>query len=220
MKILSVVLLLGIIACGRSPVGSGSLGRKFSTSQQAISANEATALQTICGALAQKQSALQQGTGLALTYNVAQRDCGTGSQSRTSTVTVNVESTGTSFPLRRADNNSLFIYPDAETPISGVMRSVCSALTDRLIPVKVDDSNFVTFNTGSFPECTPGVGEACIQIIQGTASGTDSFTENKQEWIRFRTSGARLGFFSFRRTISNSFCAAGETMETLATLQQ
>lgn len=221
MKLAVLSLMLLAVACGQyESVSSGSqLGQVRAFSPAAVDPTTASQLSAICNALAQKSSILTSAIGSTHNFDAAQTTC--------EDVIVNMGIVQTTiqqfgdFQFRKTDGTS-FIFPNVETDTSGIMQPICANLANLQTQFQTASEVTSVTTTGISPDdCTPLAGETCVLFESGPLSG-QSFTVTTKEWVRFRVTNPnnqKIGFFTQRKKVSQSFCGNNQSIQYRASLQ-
>jgi hypothetical protein len=135
-------------------------------------------------------------------------------------VPATIQKVGANFFFKKADGMD-FLFPNLETTNTGLFPDICSSLAGLSNPII--GQNEVTFisTLGINPgDCAPAFGEVCVKLEKAFVQGSSAVVHTK-EWIRVRTPSVQglVGFFTFRKKVSKSFCPEGQTITSSATLK-
>ena len=223
MKHYLIVSLFILSSCGDYKAGEyvdTSVGEvKAITSPTLISGVEKDNITSVCNSLSQKELALETAVNTNHLFSTTQADCA-GKSVSSDNVSVTIQKLGTNFVFKKADGLD-FLFPNLETTTSGLFSEICSNLGGLTNPVI--GPNEVTFisSLGINPgDCSPAYGEICIKLEKAYVQGSSAVVHTK-EWIRVRTPSVQgfVGFFTYRKKVSKSFCPEGRTITSSATLK-
>ena len=225
MKFSILPMMLLLASCGDTLPGSGSINRVGETrsllnTSVAVSGLDRQNIISLCSALSQKESILPTTVNSTHIFSISQTDCG-GRLTETGDVGVTIQNVG-GYVFRRNDNLS-FIFPEVETATTGILKEVCASVTlpNLANPLRTtsDVLYFGTLGIGPV-DCPPRSGELCILLERGLVQGTSAVIHT-QDWIRIKVNPLeeKLGFFSYRKRITKSFCAPNQTQTFTATLK-
>lgn len=227
MKCTYLAFILLMASCGRYEVGgsSSTIGEVRSFTPSALSSSDLTNLQKICQALGSKNtSTLVNSTHI---FSSAQTNCGGGNAETGTLVTTRILSVGGNSFFKRQDNGLDFIFPEVDTPSFGIMSRVCGALTSQTgltNPSRLTsgESQWVSTLGINSADCLPSSGEVCVLFETGSPQdGGSDYVIHTKEWVKFRTNSIepKLGFYSFRKKITKSFCTQNDFLTYEATLK-
>lgn len=222
MKFPLIALALLAVSCGEYKTAGVSLNKVGEI--RAITSTQATAtdrnnIVAVCNALAQKNAILSTAINSTHTFMAAQSDC-TGNNMGSGLVETVLQNNGRYVFKRKADGLD-FILPDVETNEDGVFADLCAAVSNLQNPV-TGTSGLTYFSTSGInpADCTQASGEICVKLEKAFVNG-NSATVHTKEWIRVRVSGnqGRIGFWTSRKKVTQSFCGANEALTYQATLR-
>lgn len=225
MKSYAFALVFLAVSCGKvTPVATtlSTVGQLRTISGlQAVPDFDKNNLAQICNSLAQKEAALPQAIGSTSIFQTAQADCGQQNQ-LTSNVEVVIQAQGAgNYVFKRKADGLDYIFPQVETTSVGALADLCARQANITNPV-VSTSGAVTFfTTQGIADCPLVSGETCIQLEQAAPTTTpDQYVITSREVIRFRTNLAlsKAGFFTYRKKVTQSYCAKNEFLTFESTL--
>jgi hypothetical protein len=207
MKYILPILLI-TVACGRIDV-NGIGGTKLN-SVMAISplnGSDRANLQTICNALGSKVVA----PGSTLTFKTFEGDC-TGNTISNADVQAVISPSGGL--VRKSDGQS-FIFPDIETPSSGLLQGVCNNLSGF-----ENTAEFGVTTTGSdLADCGSASENLCVVVKRAGVDGRI----HTVDWMRVKVTDfsrtGKLGFFTYRKKVTRSYCGQNEQLTFTADLK-
>jgi hypothetical protein len=229
MKLSLILMSILLASCGEygpiSTLNTTKVGETLPLSGSPLSDTDRANLTTICNSLANKSSSLQSTVNSTLSFVTSQTDC-SGNSMGSGTTDVTIQNSGSDFVFKQKVNGLDFIFPNVETNTSGVMSPACQNVAS----LSVTSNAFSTPNgattvyyttTGISPtDCPIITGEQCV-LVQSGQTDAAGVRINTKEWIRFRISSTqgKLGFFTYRKKVAQSFCGVNETLTSQATLK-
>lgn len=223
----SILFLLLAISCGKYDTAGNSqkLGKALQVS--ALSTTEKDNLTIICNALKQKEPTLPSTVGSGLTFTTTETDCDSKLIS-SGDIGVVLQGSSSNYLFKRKADSLDFIFPNVETSIVGVFQDICAPLAaDRTLPEEEQtfqnprtvagvSANIYAEGVSS-ADCPPATGEYCIEV--NTTNGQGKVTS--KEWIRFRTNTTlgRVGYFTYRKKITQGLCQKNKYSTYTATLK-
>ena len=137
----------------------------------------------------------------------------------------NVKMVNQSGSLKFSEGNNLFYFSDVETIDTGVLGFICQRLDNLASPIVLDETNLLYFTASDFigTDCQNEPNQRCLKIERALKVAV-SKTENKgrvhtREWIKVRLDQPRIGFFSYRKLISEAGCVEDKYFGRTATLK-
>lgn len=214
MKLLLLISLLGLVACGGDydveDNGKGALGseRKFET-LTVNDPNSKELIRRVCEALSHKQSLDLVNYSINLSYS--KRGCGESD--------FGAPVSGV-YPIRRESGSYIFkdfVIPDVETESEGIMRGICFNLRNSELATPFEDEAGKAVNFRPLvgtTACGTTNNQVCMLVEKGEISSDGStYKVHTVHTVTFNTSGSYRGFYKERTIASNSMCASGKTME-------
>lgn len=223
MKMILISMMAILSSCGDYKAGQfidSSVGEvKAISAPVLISGVEKDNLVSVCNSLSQKELVLDSALNTRHIFTANQTDC-LGKTVFSGDIPVTIQKTGTNYVFKKGDGLD-FIFPNLETPSSGLFSDICSNLDGLSNPII--GQNEVTFisSLGINPgDCSAAFGEICIKLEKAYVQGATAVVHTK-EWIRVRTPSVQglVGFFTLRKKVSRSFCPEGQTITSSANLK-
>jgi hypothetical protein len=219
--LVTVSATLLVLSCGRvDPAKNNILGSVMSFEPAPIGSEDARIIRKICESLKTKESNLSASSSTIFTFGIQDKSC-TGSLSAESSVAVTVDTVGAP-KFKRVDNGGSFIFPDVETTDSGIMKDICANTANPVSPIKNSTGVALWFSStdSQDPDCNSSAAQPCLVIKKGIPSG-DKFEIIGQETLQFQTVSnlGNVGYFLFRKSITNTSCINNDYTEIRATLK-
>ncbi len=220
-KILLLTTFVLASSCGKIDTTKNSiLGSVVAFQPEALTTEDARLLRKICSSLETKETNLGASSSTVYTFAVQDKSCSSDLSGETN-VAVNVD-----YPkFKRVDTGGNFIFPDIEATDSGIMKTICDETDNPISPVKNASGVAIWFSTIdiSASDCNSSNGQPCIIIKKGIPSGPsgNKFEIVSQEWMQFQTiiNQGNVGFWIFRKAITNTSCTNTDYTEVRATLK-
>lgn len=213
------VFLVLIAACGKyegNPNSHSVIGQSLEYSPRPIEGADLILRNTICNAITTKTNNMVGMNAQVLSFQLEQKNCAGGSSSPT-TVDVNIQVNNDSIVLVR-DNGSYFVFKDAETTRSGIMKSFCSSGQNPF-----QHNGLPTWWDSSLQEgCSSKSGNrVCVTFKTGfQESPSTSYKIRTVESMLINTDPAsfRYGYYLERKVISDMTCENKGQTQITATL--
>lgn len=211
-------------ACGKYEVATkqnSSVGEIKSTTAQSLSGAEQTLLSQMCVSLSSKTTTLSSAIGSVFKFGTTVTDC-SGDVASSGDVETYITGSGGTYSFKRRSDNSDFFFPNVETSSSGLLSEICSNLGNATNGFSSgQEITFFKARDILSTDCAPVTGEVCLYIEKGTSQGNDTVKIHTKEWIRVRTSSnqGKIGFFTFRKKVSQSYCGQNQVLIQTATLK-
>jgi hypothetical protein len=221
-KFLILPLFLLSVACVNEPQKAGdTVGnvRRFEPLVVTFEDNERIA--AICRALSSKEDLLSVlvTTGTQYQFSYAQKNCSDRDVPTPKNVTTTIERTDSNY-IFKPNNGEGFGFPDVETASKGAMAEVCANLTNLMSPMQTSRSGAIWFTTFTQSEhCQSDASGLCIHIQRGSILDDLNYQIHTNEWIKFKITNEKRGFFVERKLISSANCSNKGTLEKRATLK-
>lgn len=217
---------LGIVflatSCGKyeAPGSNSTVGQIRSLSAKALGPSDQSALSSVCQALGVKAQKLPSATNAPFSFTAIQSDC-EGSTVSSGLISTFIQGETPNFYFRTSQGTN-FIFPNVETPTSGVFTQVCNSLGNiqDVTTLTTGEAQWVSTSQATGTDC-PGVsGETCVLLETGAAQSGSDFKIHTREWIRIRTNPSltNYGFFTYRKKITQAFCPENKAIYYQATL--
>jgi hypothetical protein len=223
-KIFPLFLILAISSCGKiDNPKSSSLEEVRSFSVQSLTGNDLTTLQTICTALTSKYNFLNVTNNKTYSFGTSSKSCEDANVSATTLVQADIQG----LLFKRLDTGANFIFPDVETNVSGVMKTVCANTTNPSSPLAQADGSAIWFTATSLSnsDCKPAANEVCLLIEKGVTSTSTtapgSYEIVSKDWVKFQVDSrmSNYGFWTGRKLISSALCGTSKYSEAHADLK-
>lgn len=222
MKYAFLGVIFLVASCGKyeAPGSNSTVGQIRSlASTRALGPDEQNALATVCQALGVKASRLPSGLNAPFSFTTLQTDC-EGSTVSSGIVATTIKGETPNFYFTSQGTN--FIFPNVETPTSGVFTQVCNTLgnVQDVSTLTSGEAQWVSTSQATGTDC-PGVsGETCVLFETGAVQSGSDFKIHTREWIRIRTNPSltNYGFFTYRKKITQAFCPENKAINYQATL--
>lgn len=214
MKYLLLALMVfGSIACGKydSDIESNSIGESRSANALTVTSSDRNNLTAVCSALAAKASTLGSVIGNSFLFTTKQSDCD-GKAVIDADITVKLQNGGSGFVFKNTHDGMDYIFPEVETPTTGLLSSVCgdlSTFSNPIIDIAGQSALWITTSGIPSKDCVPASGEVCVQVEKGMLTGDQTYTIHTKEWMRVRVNSSqdKYGFFSHRKKVTNAICS-------------
>ncbi len=221
MKTTLILLLLFSVSCGKVDMKTGGgVGQIRSIQPQQISVGEHLVFDSICAGLTKKAQRFASSLPSSLTFDVQEKDCD-GKTITFGSQQVRVEGSSGSYTFARQDSGGSFIFPNAETTSSGVMKEVCEGAQSMPL-INEGEARWVSTTGFSSSECPSASGEQCVLIETASKQGTgDSYRVHTREVVRFNVNAnsGKHGYFMYRKKFADSNCDEGDNTEASASLR-
>jgi hypothetical protein len=190
-----------------------------------VGSNEHTKIKEICDALQVKSVTINSLVNSDYVFSNTSKQCSDSSFSPIADA--NVKMVNQSGSLKFSEGNNLFYFSDVETINTGVLGFICQRLDNLASPIALDATNLLYFTASNFisNDCQDddGLTQRCLKIERAVKVAV-SKTEDKgrvhtREWIKVRLDQPRIGFFSYRKLISEAGCIEGEYFGKTASLK-
>jgi hypothetical protein len=217
MKLLLLSIVVLAASCGKYEVapGSSKIGEKLQPS--ALTSSDRSNLQSICNALGSRNTVVNT----TLNFETFEGDC-VGNTITNGVIPTTIQQSGSNFVLKRKTTGQDFIFPDLESPTQGLLGDICSNLANIENPVQSGADQVTYATTGSdIAECGVQNEQLCVVVKRASLQNGDYIVHTK-DFMRVKVSDAgrtgKLGYFTFRKKISKSFCGINEQLVFSATL--
>jgi hypothetical protein len=218
MKLLLLSSLILASACGKYEItSSGStIGERLSVTS--LTSLDRSNLASICNALSSKNVAVNT----TLNFESSESDC-TGVSITKGLVPTTVQQSGSNFVLKRKTTGQDFIFPDLESASSGLLGDICQNLGSLENPVQTSTEQIIYSTTSSdISDCAPKAEELCVSVKRANLQNGEYIVHTK-DLMRVKVADAgrtgKLGYFTFRKKITRSFCGLNEQLTFSAELK-
>jgi hypothetical protein len=210
MRLSILVILILAVACGKMGEPTSGIGEEMGREVSQVSAADVASVKVICEALMKKNALAQTLQNTSYSFLVAKKECQDSIFGDKVEVPVIIKNSNDGYVFKQVDE-SLFYFPQIETHNSGVMEVLCKEVENLKIPVRIAD-NYVFFTVNS-PDCPFGKNEMCISFKKGLLNKeTQKIKIHTSEAVRFRLIEPRVGFYTYRKLLSQSTCETGKEM--------
>lgn len=217
MKYLMVMLLA--VSCGKYQSSGDqtlTLGQNETFEPRQITGADLIRKEEICRSIIEKTDKMVVMNGQQFSFTMSQKNCaGETSQSESMNVTLQVNNDSIFF---MRESGQFFVFKDAETMRSGIMRSFCSSTQNPFMHNGVAtwwDSNLQNVCT------TQSQNRRCVTFkygLQDTTSNVYRIRTVESLLINTDTSSPRYGFYQERTIVSDTSCENGAQTMIRATL--
>lgn len=217
MKLLLLSILVLGAACGKYEVvpNSSKIGEKLSVSS--LSSLDRSNLQSICNALGSRSTVANS----TLSFETFEGDC-EGNTITNGVVQTTVQQSGTDFVLKRKTTGQDFVFSDLESPTQGLLKDICSNIAGVENPVQSGSEQVTYTTTGpDIAECGVQSEQLCV-VVKRASQQNGEYIVHTKDFMRVKVSDAsrsgKLGYFTFRKKISKSYCGLNEQLVFSASL--
>lgn len=223
MKLGFIVLALVTVACGKYGPITGSnekVGeiKKFGE----LLVGDTSVISQICTALDYKSSTISSSINSSFIFQTNQTDCN-GKALINGDIETTIQNQGLGLVFKNKSDNNDYIFANVETSSSGILSEICGN--------RANSSNTITTNQEVMSYTTqvgtddcPSIGtEKCIYVEKGINMGNNTYKVHTKEWIRVKTdlgsNQRNIGFFTYRKKVTQSYCAQNEVQVLQAILK-
>ncbi len=219
MKVLFLSLLV-LAGCGGQVIQENEAeGIETLRTYEPLVPSDISTVKKICDALSHKGERLSSQINMPLTFSYAQKDCAEVELPAAKDVRVTIQKPGAFYVFRKADGE-LFPFPDVETLDEGAMKTICADLDRITTPFQTSPTSARWFTTAtSSANCRAQGEEVCILIESGSVVTGTSYKIHTREWIKFRLTDPKRGFFTERVLRSSGSCEKGSYIQKRAVLR-
>ncbi len=226
MKLSLILATFLIASCGKITLPSDSkLATLNSLTSQAIvvGSTEHSKIKEICDALQTKSITISSLVNSDYVFSNTSKQCADTSFSPMADSSVKLVNQAGS--LKFSEGNNLFYFSDVETIDTGVISLICHNLNNLSSPIALDATNLLYFTTQDIVsnDCINDPDQRCLKIERATKVSVSKTLEkgrvHTREWIKVRLNQPRIGFYSYRKLISEAGCLSGDYFGRTATLK-
>lgn len=225
MKAIMLLSVLLNAACGKVnlPVDTQLSTMNSITPQlMSVGSSEHSKIKEICDAVATKTLTINSLVNTDYIFGGATKQCGDTSFTNIPDSTVRLVNQSGGFKF--AEGSNLFFFSDVETSDQGVLSTICANLNNLVSPIALSSTNLLYFTAVNLnsSDCLTTPTERCIKIERATKVNTETGFQGKvhtREWIRTRLDQPRVGFYNYRKVISEAGCIEGQYFGRTATLK-
>lgn len=212
MKKFILLPLMAFVSCISEPqkpqdtVGSV---RKFEP--LVVTVEDSERIQAICRALGSKEDLLSVlvSTGTEYKFSYSQKGCADRELPVAKIVTTTLKRSDSNFVFD-SKNGESFGFPDVETTKRGVMAEICQNAGRLISPMQTSRSGAVWFTSFTASEhCQSDASGLCIHLQRGSVIDNVNYKIHTNEWIKFKITNEKRGFFVERKLISSANCSKG-----------
>jgi hypothetical protein len=187
-----------------------------------VGSSEHSKIKKICDALQTKSLTISALVNTDYVFSNTTKQCSDTNFSPMADA--NVKIVNQSGNLKFSEGNNLFYFSDVETIDTGVLSLICQRLDNLASPIALDATNFLYFTASdsNSTDCQDddGLTQRCLKIVRAvTVGGSNKHRFHTREWIKVRLDQPRIGFFSYRKLISEAGCVEGQYFGRTATLK-
>lgn len=214
--------LLALVACvsetKQTPDTVGDI-KRFEPVMVTFEDNER--IKAICHALSSKEDLLSVlvTTGTEYTFSYTQKGCNESETPTPKNVVATIQRPETAYIFKTKDN-APFGFTDVETATRGVMKEICQNVGNLMSPMQTSSTGAMWFTTFTpVDHCQSDANGMCIHIQRGSAVDNVNYQIHTNEWIKFKLTNDKRGFFVERKLISSANCKGSKTIEKRASLK-
>jgi hypothetical protein len=216
MKLFWIISLIVLAACGKVETDTTTnLGNQKLTAPEKLGTSEIARIQTICEALKQKEIGLSTIVSTDYLFGGTAKACTDAGFSTLPDATVRlVDQLGYKF----YDGISPYYFSDVETENTGILSQICSSLSLGTSPIMIG-ADYVFFDVKDSTDCVSGSNQQCVVIEKATKSSETEAKVHTREWIKVKLDQPNLGFWTYKKRISQASCVDGYFFGKTATLK-
>lgn len=230
MKMIWLLGLTLVASCGKVTLPeSETLGESYSTDIKKIvmGSTEHQQITQICDAINTKSQTVSSLVNTNYVFGVTSKNCldtGFGDLPDSNVTLVNQGGL-----YKFLEGSNLFYFADVETDASGTLHAICEKIrfspADLEVPIPdIEVTNgriYYSTNGISSSDCLAQTGERCIKVEKAIVSSSDTSKAkvNSREWIKIKVEQPLLGFFNYKKRISNAGCGDSNILGRTATLK-
>ncbi len=220
--LLTLTLILVLAACNetsKTEEASPDKERRFEPVE--ISFEDGRRIDAICRALTLKEELLPVlASGSTIyTFSYSKKNCADREASVPKAVATQISDSGGSYVFVPR-NGDEFGFRDVETASKGALAQICQNTGRLQSPIQTSRQGatwFSSFQAGG--ECEADANHYCIYLERGILSDADTYQIHTREWIKFRITDEKRGFFTERKIVTSTGCSAGGTSVRSAKLR-
>lgn len=221
-------MLLSILAfasCGKVnlPVDTQLATMNSLTPQlMAVGSSEHSKIKEICDAVATKTLTINSLVNTDYVFSGTAKQCAETSFFNIADTAVKLVNQSGGFKF--AEGANLFFFSEVETSDQGVLSEICENLNNLVSPIAQGTTNLLYFSAVNInsSDCLTTPTERCIKIERATKVNTSTGLQGRvhtREWIRTRLEQPKIGFYNYRKVISEAGCIEGQYFGRTATLK-
>lgn len=217
MKLIVIMSLFVFASCGKVEVaGSALIGSKKALVPEQLNTTSVARIRSICEALTVKEAAIANSPNTDYMFAGSTKGCADSSFAQLPDTTVRL------VDQKFVEGAVPYYFSDVETTTNGVISQICSSLSLGVSPIAASANEFIFFTVNDTSECRSGGTEQCILIERGTRTSESQAKIHTQEWIKFNLNSPNInnvGFWTFKKRLSQASCADGYHIGRTATLK-
>jgi hypothetical protein len=206
--------LLVFGACVSEPEqdqASGTVGVVRRYEPIVITVEDNQRIEAICRAISAKEDFLDilVTTVAEYDFTYTQKGCSETEPSSSKDVVTTIERSDSSY-IFKSKNGEGFGFPDVETTSRGVMKEICQYQGALTSPIQTSRSGalwFTTFTDSKY--CQSDANGICVHLQRGSIMDDLNYSIHTNEWIKFKITNEKRGFFIERRFVSSANCPKG-----------
>jgi hypothetical protein len=216
MKLFWMMSLILLGACGKVEVDSNvQLGTPKLTAPEKIGTSDVEKIQKICNALKEKERLISDNLSLEYVMSGSTKACTDSGFAPLADVSVKlVDQSGYKF----FEGSVPYYFSDVETENSGILGQICQSLSLGVSPIMIG-ADYVFFDVDDSSDCVSGGNQQCIRVEKAAKSSDTEAKIFSREWIKVKLDQPNLGFWTYKKRISQSSCVDGYYFGRTATLK-
>lgn len=222
MKLFSIFALLLVISCAQEQNQViGTVDEVKTYEPVMVGFEDGERIKAICRDLSSKEDILNilVNNGTEYTFDYAQKGCEDKEISETKQVVTTIVASGDNF-IFKTKNGEAFGFNNVETSSKGIMAEICKSTGYLMSPMQTSSSGAIWFTSmASSQECKSDINGLCMYIQRGSFVSGTKYQIHTNDWIKFRTTADKKGFFMERKMISSAGCGTGKTIVRKAVLK-
>jgi hypothetical protein len=220
--LLPLFLFLSCVSSPETKQTAATVGTAKRFEPLMVSYEDGERIKAICSALSTKEDQLDvlSTANTQYTFSYGQKGCADAKASAPKTIATTIQRTDGNNFVFKATGGDAFGFSDVETSTSGVMATICQNSSSLVSPLQTSKTGATWFTTYMGSElCKSDANHFCIHIQRGSTSNSLDYNIHTNEWIKFRITNEKRGFFVERTLISSAGCSKKQTIEKTAVLK-
>jgi hypothetical protein len=216
LKLILIMTLFVVSSCSPVPSDNTTIGKIRRFEPLAVTVEDTERMKRICLALSAKEDLLSTLvlSGEKYDFTYSEKGCLDKTISSSKMITTKIVKNEGNYIFKASDNETYF-FSDVETTSKGVMSEICKNLSGLTSPVQTSSSQalwFTSFISGQ--DCQADENTICIHLQSGSVMEDGlSYRIHTNQWLKFKVTNGRLGFFTERKLITSLTCSGIETLE-------
>ncbi len=178
-------------------------------------------IDAICRALTLKEELLPvlASGNTIYTFSYSRKECGDRGASLSKAVPTRISESGGYFVFAPTEASE-FGFRDVETASKGALEQICQNTGRLQSPIQTSRQSalwFTSFEAGG--ECEADANHYCIYLQRGVLTDSETYRIHTREWIKFRITDEKRGFFTERKIVTSTGCSGRATSERSAKLR-